>query len=84
MILTFLLNLFYAFAAFIVNILPTGSLPSGFNTALVYFWGVMNTFSYVLPLDTILQATLLVLIFDGVIILWHFINWVIRKIPGMQ
>jgi len=84
MITTFLLNILFSFVSFIVDFLPVGDLPSGFNTALVYFWGVMNTFSYVLPLDTILQATLLVLIFDGVIILWHFINWVIRKIPGMQ
>lgn len=84
MITTFFLTIFYSFVNLIVGFLPVGSLPSAVNTAIVYFWGVMQTFSYVVPVDTLLQAILVVFVFDFAVLLWHFINWIIRKIPGMQ
>ena len=84
MISTFFLTSFYGLIALLLGFLPTGFLPSGVAQGINYFWGVVNTFSYIIPLDTMLQALLLVFAFDFAILLWHFINWVIRKIPGMQ
>jgi len=84
MISTFFLSIFYSFVNFLVSFLPSGSLPSGVSTAVTYFWGVVNTFSYLLPLDTLLQALLVVFAFEFAIMLWAFLNWIIRKIPGMQ
>jgi len=84
MIVTFILNILYGFINLIIGFLPVGNLPSGFATALTYLWGVTNFFSYLIPLDTLLQAVIVVLIFDLVLLLWSFVNWVIRKIPGMQ
>jgi len=84
MITTFFLNLFVAFIGLIVAVLPTGGLPPAIGSAFAYFWGVVNSFSYVVPVDTLLQAALVVLVFDGALLLWYFINWIIRKIPGMQ
>jgi len=84
MITSFFLSVFYGFINLIVGFLPTGSLPVGITTAFAYFMGVVNSFSYVVPIDTLLQAALVILAFDGALILWHFINWIIRKIPGMQ
>lgn len=84
MITTFLLTISYGFVNLILGFLPIGSLPVGVSTAVTYFWGVMQTFSYLLPLDTILQATLVVFGFEAALLLWAILNWIIRKIPGMQ
>jgi len=84
MISTFFLTILYGFVSLITNFLPTGNLPSEISTAIDYLWAIGNSFSYVIPIDTLLQALLLVLAFDLALLLWHFINWIIRKIPGMQ
>jgi len=84
MITTFFLFIFNAFVAFLVSLLPTGHLPAAIATAFAYFLAVVNSFSFVIPVDTLLQAAGVILIFDGAMVLWFFINWIIRKIPGMQ
>jgi len=84
MITTFLLSLFFGLIGLLLAILPVGHLPEVMTTAFAYFLGVANTFSYVIPVATLLQALVVVVAFDGAILVWHFINWVIRKIPGMQ
>jgi len=84
MITTLLLFVFNAFVGFLLGLLPTGTLPTVITTAFAYFVGVMNAFSYVIPVATLFQAFALVIAVDLAILLWHFINWVIRKIPGMQ
>jgi len=84
MIVTLIFNFFYLFLTGLLLLLPVGSLPSGFLTALNFFWGTVNTFSFVIPVDTMLQALVLVYGFDLVVLLWSVLQWVIRKIPGMQ
>jgi len=84
MILTVLLNFFYALLGFLVDATPTGHLPSTISSAFAYFVGVANLFSYVVPVGTLLAAALVILAFDGAVLGWHFLNWVIRKIPGMS
>jgi len=84
MITTFLIALSYGLVTLMVGFLPTGNLPTEFTNAIGNLWGIINTFSYLIAVDTLLQALLLTLIFDGILITWHFINWIIRKIPGMQ
>jgi len=84
MITTFLLYIFNAFVGFLISFLPNGNLPDVITNAFIYFVGVMNAFNYVVPVATLFQAFALVVAVDLAILLWHFINWVIRKIPGMQ
>lgn len=84
MIVTFLLNIFYLFVLGLIQLLPTGNLPQAMTDAIAYFMGVVNSFSYVIPVGTLLQALAIVLAFDAAMLLWRFINWIIRKIPGMQ
>jgi len=84
MISSFFLTIFYGLLNLLVGFLPTGNLPTQIVSALSYFFGVANLFSYVIPITTIFQAIVVVIAFDGIIMLWHFINWIIRKIPGMQ
>lgn len=84
MIFTLILNFFYALLNFLIEVLPTGNLPAGFTSALNYFWSVVNAFSYIIPVGTLLSALLIMLAFDLAVLVWHFVQWIIRKIPGMQ
>jgi len=84
MISTFFLTTFSGLVNLLVGFLPSGHLPAAMTSSFAYFIGIANAFNYVVPIATMLQALAVVLAFDGAILLWHFINWVIRKIPGMQ
>jgi len=84
MITTFLLSLLNAFLGFLLGLLPVGSLPIQFTEAVNYFVGILYSFSYIFPVTTLVAALLVYLVFDGVVLLWHLLQWVIRKIPGMQ
>lgn len=78
--LTFLSN----FLTGLTNLLPTGHISSSILDSVTYFWGVGNSFSYIIPMDTLLSAVLLVVTFEGLLLLWSIIGWIIRKIPGMS
>jgi len=84
MIFTLILNGLYAFLTGLLLLLPVGHLPTVITTSFTYLFGIANTFSYVLPIATLMQALAVVLAFDAAVLLWHFFNWIIRKIPGMQ
>lgn len=84
MITTFLLNIFFSLVNALLGVLPVGSLPSGVSSSITSIWGYVNAFSYVIALDTFLQVLALVVAFDLVVLLWHIIQWIIRKIPGMH
>jgi len=84
MIVTFFLSILYFLVNSLLGFLPTGHLPSSFTSAFAYFVGLVNAYSYVIPIGTLLSAGLVVLTFDGALMLWYLINWIIRKIPGMN
>jgi len=84
MIISFILTLFNNFIVGLISILPTGSLPVFVSQAIAYFVGIANSFSYIIPVATLFQAFTLVISVDVAILAWHFLNWLIRKIPGMQ
>lgn len=84
MISTLLLNFFYLFVNALTSLLPSGHLPTVISTSFTYIFGIANQFTYVLPIVTLMQALVVVVAFDSAILLWHFLNWIIRKIPGMS
>jgi len=84
MISTFFLTILAGFLGILLGFLPVGALPPDVSAAITNTWGMVNAFSYVIALDTFLQVLFLVLAFDLVVLLWHIIQWIIRKIPGMQ
>lgn len=84
MITTTLLSILFVFLNGLVGLLPTGHLPAAMTTGFAYFFGIANQFTYIFPIYTLMQALVVYLVFDGVILLWHFLQWIIRKIPGMQ
>lgn len=84
MITTTLLSILFAFLGLLLGLLPAGHLPATMTTGFAFFFGIANQFTYIFPVYTLMQALVIYLVFDGVILLWHFIQWIIRKIPGMQ
>jgi putative flippase GtrA len=84
MITGIILTIFYSFVNLLFALLPSGHLPTQISSAFAYFMGVVNSFSFVVPVDTLIQAALVVLAFDGAMLVWYFVNWIIRKVPGMH
>jgi len=81
MIVTVFLNFVDLFISGLLGFLPTGYLPSGIESAILYFWGALNSFSYIFPVATLLEALLFVLAFDLALLLWHLVQWLIKRIP---
>lgn len=84
MISTVLLTILNSFIGFLLALLPSGAIPSGISTAITYFWLIVNSFSYIFPVSTLLAAFLVLLAFDLAVLLWHLLQWILRKIPGVQ
>jgi len=84
MIFTLILNFFFLLITGLVGLLPTGNLPAVIGTSFTYIVSIANEFTYVIPIPTLLEALGVVVVFDTAILVWHFVNWIIRKIPGMQ
>jgi len=84
MILTFFFNTIFVLLTLVVGALPVGSLPTAISSSFALFWGYANQFSYVFPIGTLLTAFAVVIGFDIAILGWHFLNWAIRKIPGIS
>jgi len=81
MISTFILTLLSNFVNGLIGLLPTGHLPIDITSAINYFWSLVNSFNFFIPVDTLLQAVLVVLVFDGTMFVWYGINWIIRRFP---
>lgn len=84
MITSYLLQFLYLFLSGLLNLLPTGSLPVQVSSAISTVWGYVNAFSYVIAVDTLIQVVIIATSFDVAVLLWSLLNWIIRKIPGMQ
>jgi len=79
--LAFSAVLFFAFVIGILNFLPTGTeLPTGISSAITLIFGYMQLFNFFLPIDTLMQVLAATLLFQGAILLWAIIRWVIAFI----
>jgi len=84
MILTLFLNLIYGLILFVTQVLPTGQLPSSISDGINYFWGILNAFSYIFPVNALFLALLFAFTFDIAMMLWHLITWGLKKVPQMN
>jgi len=84
MITTFFINILFSFLSTLLGFFPTGSISQSILDSISYLWGIGNSFSYVIPMDTFLQAIVLVMAFEVFVLLWSIVGWIIRKVPGMQ
>lgn len=84
MIVTFFLLIINTFVSFILSFLPVGTLPAGILTGLNYIVGVMNTFNWFFPLDTLFTVLAIAVGFEIIVMVYHFGMWVLRKIPFLN
>jgi len=84
MIITFLITLLSVFMQFLINILPTGSLPSGISAAITYFVSVMYRFNALLPVDTLFQVVGAFVVFEAGVFGFRFIQWIYHQIWGSK
>lgn len=81
MITTFFIAVGSSILGFIIGLLPVGHLPSDVTTAITYFWGVLNAFSYVFPVATLLTCLTLILSAEAFILLFHIFRFFYKHIP---
>jgi len=82
MIFSFFLTILFSLLGLLIGVLPVGAMSTEISTALSYFIGVLNTFNYVFPVDTLLAVLTIALSVELTFLLWNFANWVYHKIRG--
>jgi len=80
MILTFILTVIHNFLFGLVGLLPTGTLPTAISSSLTYIVGVMNTFNWFFPLDSLFTVLGIAILFELGVIGFNLLNWVYHKI----
>jgi len=81
MITGLLLTILFALISFFVGLLPTIAFPTGITNAITLIWGLVNSVSFLVPVDTLLTVLGLAMVFHGSILLWrlaHLIGGYIR------
>lgn len=85
MITEILLKIPLFFINLVLGLIPASTgLPEGVENAVTTGIGYLEAVSWFFPVETLFQVVLLIIAIDAGILLWHFINWIIKKIPGMQ
>jgi hypothetical protein len=81
MITATIINLFYSAFHYLIGLLPSSGLwavPSGFSTAVHSLFGYIYTFNFILPIPTILTLLSLTLAFEGLLLTYKIIMWIIH------
>jgi len=85
MIFTIPLTLLYLVFAGLLALLPTSvGLPSAIAISATYLFGFLWNLNYIIDIPTLIQVIGIQLGFEVAILLWHFIHWVIAKIPFLH
>lgn len=83
MIPGFFLNLLYYFLSFMISILPVGgTLPQSWVSSLLLMWGYAQSFSYVIPISTLLTVLSLAMTFHISIFAFRLVKWLVHLIRG--
>ena len=80
MIVSFILTVVFGFISYLISFLPVGELPSGISTALTYISGVMNTFNWFFPLDSLFVVLSIAITFELAVVAFKLVEWVYHKI----
>jgi len=76
MISTFFITIVFSFINGLLSLLPTGSLPVAIITGVAYFMGILNTFNYLFPIDTLVAVLGFALIFHSAWFFWGLYNYI--------
>jgi len=78
-----ILFLIYGFVSGFISLLPTGlALPSDMTDAFAFFIGQANAWSAIVPVTTFFIVAGLFLGFEGGILAFRSITWIIKIIRG--
>jgi len=73
------------FIRLVLGLIPASDgLPQGVADAISTAVGYIKGVSFIFPIATLFQILLLIFAIEAGLLLWKFINWLIKKIPGMQ
>jgi len=85
MILTIILNVIYTILAGLLSLLPTGGdFPAEWVSGIYTIWSAVNAFSFLVPTEMLLTCLGIALAWDVFIFAWHFLHWLMRKIPAIN
>lgn len=87
MITTAFITIVYAFIYAIsapLRLLSDVSLPASVANAASTASNYLANVGQIFPVNTLLDILILVLAVEGFILLYKLLNWVIRKIPGVN
>lgn len=80
MITEFLMSIPFYLVRSLINIIPAGGgVPSEFTSALHTMWGYVQSFSFILPVNTILWCIGVTIAFEVGIFLWGATNWLLKR-----
>jgi len=81
MITEFFLSIPYFIISAIINIIPNGGgVPIEFISSVHNIWGYMQSFSFIVPLSTLLWCLGITLAFEAGVLLWQMFNWLLQRI----
>ena len=85
MITEFFLSIPYFILSAVINIIPTGGgVPVEFTTAIHTIWGYIQSFSFIVPISTLLWCLGITLAFEFGVFTFQAFNWLLKKLPNMN
>lgn len=90
MIFTIMFSILYGFLSLLLSFLAVGTsvlpatLPDAFVSSVSYIFGFLNVIGFVISLPALYTVLALALTIEGLVIVWHIVHWLIRKIPFLH
>jgi len=82
MISTFFITIGSYIMTFLHAVLPASTaLPEGISDALEYVGSAINSISFIIPVDALFGALVIVIGYEAAMWLFHGVLWVWHKIP---
>jgi len=85
MITGFFLSLPAYLLMVIFSIFPSGQpAPPEWVNSVYLIWAYINSFSFIVPVSTLVFCLTIAMVFHLSIFLYHAFSWLLKKIPGMN
>jgi len=85
MITGFFLSLPAYLLMVVFALFPTGQpAPPEWVSSVYLIWSYIDSFSFIVPVDTLLWCLGVAMVFHLSIFLYHALSWLLKKIPGMN
>jgi len=85
MIVTIFLNVIYGIISFFLSLIPTGgSFPTEWTSGVYTIWSYVNSFSFIVPVQTLVWCLGLAMTFHLFIFGWKFMHWIYSIVRGTK